>query len=62
MEPNFWPHFCLNFCINMAEMSSKMFGGLNQKSGYIRISGIYFLNSYKNNYGKILIVAEVTRH
>ena len=46
---------------NRAEMGSKMFGGLNQKSGYIRISGIYSSNSCKNNDGNILIVAEVTR-
>ena len=54
MEPNFWPNF-------LAEMGSKKFGGLNQKSGYLRITGIYSSTSCKNNHGKILIVAEVTR-
>ena len=41
-------------------MALEMFGGLNQKSGYIRISGIYSSNSCKNNDGNLLIVAEVT--
>ena len=49
-----------NFCKNLAEMASKVLRGLNQKSGYIRISGICSSNSCKNNHGKILIVAEVT--
>ena len=49
-----------NFCKNLAEMGSKVLRGLNQKSGYIRISGIWSSNSCKNNHGKILIVAEVT--
>ena len=57
MEPNFWP----NFCENLAEMGLKVFRGLDQKSGYIRISGIESSNSCKNNHGKILIVAEVTK-
>ena len=38
-----------------------MFGGLNQKSGYICISGVNSSNSCKNNHVKILIVAEVTK-
>ena len=49
-----------NFCKNLAEMGSKVLRGLNQKSGYIRISGIWSSNSCKNNHGKILIVAKVT--
>ena len=44
----------------LAEIGSKMFGELNQKSGYIRISGIKSSNSCKDNQGKILVLAEVT--
>ena len=34
------PHFCQNFGKNMAEMGSKFYGSLNQKSGSISFSGI----------------------
>ena len=49
------------FAKNLAKMGSKMFGGLNQKSSYIRISGIKSSNSCKDIIGRILVLAKVTK-
>ena len=59
--PKVWPHFC-QFGKILAEMGSKMFGGIfNHKSESLSISGIWSSNSCEKNHGKILFVAEVSR-
>ena len=53
----FWKSFANKF----AKMGPKIFGGLNEKSGFIFKPEIWLCSSCKKNYGKILIVAQVTR-